>query len=370
MCNGLQSKNREYDIMTIVNSIRQENNENRRKNNDNRNIFTVHKIWYKLNRKNEDFLGVVVGEKGAGKSWGSLRLSELVDPNFSMDNVCFSAKEMVELLKESRKPPVGKPLGKGSMVVLDEAGISDTARARNWWSQTNEKIDTIFKLVRYLNIGFLLTTPVGRDIDTNVRNNAHMKLVAKKNDGRFYMIPSWWKYQHFEDKQYYAYPINNGDRMKMLKMNKPSKELREAYEEAAERYKDNKLSDSSASGYDVSDVKEKIIENPEKYSVEYRTKPYRGLNNAILHNKLGVPKNRVSEVRADLLKDDKVKEALGYKDDGDEEKNAGGSSDKIKSKKEKIREIIDENPNLSNKEVSKKVDCTYNYVSRIRNGMN
>lgn len=271
----------------------------------------VLKLNYRLNKKNKDLLAITVGEKGSGKSWGSIRLAELIDPDFDPSKIFFSADELRDRL-EAEKGEKGY-LTPGSVTVLDEAGISDTARARNWWSETNKVLDEIFQVVRHRNLGFFLTVPFKRLIDRNIRDNCHMQFVSKEEDGDHFLEPSWMKYNYYKDSTYYAYPRYSGNRIVKLKMNPPSQEIIDWYEESADEYKRKVARGEASSSVNnkKKKVKKKVMENPEKFSVEMSANPGRSLRNALLREHLDVKKSRVSEIRAFLDNDEEVQEALG-----------------------------------------------------------
>jgi len=275
----------------------------------------VLKLNYRLNKKNKDLLAITVGEKGSGKSWGSIRLAELIDPDFDESQIFFSAGDLRERLEI---PEGGENyLKPGSVTVLDEAGISDTARARNWWSETNQALDEIFQVIRHRNLGFFLTVPFKKLIDKNIRGNCHMQFVAKEEDGTHYLEPSWMKYNYYEDSAYYAYPRYSGNRIVRVKMNKPSEDLLEWYEDASDRYKRKVASGDvdGSMGNVKEDAKKEVMENPEDFSVEMSSNPGRSLRNSLLKENLDVSKSRISEIRTFLDGDDEVQEALGRPSD-------------------------------------------------------
>ncbi|WP_346140215.1 hypothetical protein, partial [Streptomyces virens] len=47
------------------------------------------KIWNRMHRKDKNFMGIVLGDTGDGKSEFGLRLCEVIDPNFSAEQVVF-----------------------------------------------------------------------------------------------------------------------------------------------------------------------------------------------------------------------------------------------------------------------------------------
>jgi hypothetical protein len=129
-----------------------------------------------LNR-GENFVGIVTGKTRSGKSFSGVRICMEIDPNFSMDNVVFSAKEFMELLHSGK-------LKRGSMVMWDEAGVG--IATREWYSILNKSINYVLQTWGHQNIGLILTVPDFSFIDSQTRRliNMHfktIKLVRSRN---------------------------------------------------------------------------------------------------------------------------------------------------------------------------------------------
>src|SRR3990167_817951 len=72
-------------------------------------------IWTAVHKDNENYILMIEGMPGKGKSYAALKLGEALDRNFTIKNVVFSVGEFLALLNET--PP------KGSVIVWDESGI-------------------------------------------------------------------------------------------------------------------------------------------------------------------------------------------------------------------------------------------------------
>jgi len=121
-------------------------------------------IKKRLHRMNRNYLGVITGETGSGKSWSALRICENVDPEFDASRCIFTPKEFLSILNSGE-------LHKGSMLLMDEAGVS--LPAREWQSFSNRAIGYILQTFRHENIGVIFTVPNWGFIDSQARNLMH-----------------------------------------------------------------------------------------------------------------------------------------------------------------------------------------------------
>lgn len=283
------------------------------------------KIYHRLNNQNNDFLSAVIGQKGDGKSWGALRIGERVDPDFSFDrNVAFSTDHLLEYLNRPEDDPMY--LGKGSVVVLDEAGLGDTARAQEWWSKVNKDLDELLQTIRFRNLGFLLTTPKFHKISKPVRDMIVMKIVAYKDSGDYFLSPRWVMTKELDGFDGWAYPKWNGNRIKAIKMPDPEDaegsdwSLRERYEKEAKKYKSqfydrDRLSNPKKS-LTYERIKRDVLNNIDDVSVRNRSHQLVGrrLINGLIRDKLGYSQKDLSKYRSTLDNDEDVLRALGRTD--------------------------------------------------------
>lgn len=322
------------------------------------------RIRHRLVGKNKDLLAVVVGDRGDGKSWGCLKLGRMIDPDFTLEeNLAFSTNEAMEQLDVD--PGNRGFLKPGSVLVLDEAGISDTAAKNKWWSKTNEDLNETFQLVRERNIAFFLTTPSLNLLDKTIREDlVHMQIVAKEKKGKYLMIPTWKKRNSYNGKKYHAYVRWRGDRIKGMKMHPPSKDIRERYEKMAREYKRDVVSEgggaSNINAKKYHRIKKKVLKNPDKVAVSLKTQNRKKLRNSLIREMFDLSYNKTRQIRGRLEKDEEVKEALKEEPPEDEEEK-----DKEPTKKEKILEIYKNNKDLKHREIARKTDSSITHVSRV-----
>lgn len=119
----------------------------------------------------KNWVCIFTGRTRSGKSFSSLRICEVIDPNFNIDNVVFSAKEFMALIKSGK-------LKSGSMILWDEAGVG--IATREWYSVLNKSVNLIFQTWGYRNIGLLLTVPHISFVDSQTRKLCHAHIQTLK----------------------------------------------------------------------------------------------------------------------------------------------------------------------------------------------
>ena len=201
-----------------------------------RNSAILRKVIYRrVHEWNQNFMGVIVGETGKGKSYGALRLAEALYPEFSVDDVAFTLEEFFSLVEED------KP--EGSVIVLDEAGVG--ASHRDWYDDAHQHLNYVLQTWRHQNRIALLTLPELDKLDPVARSRLH---------GYFEMVrlnhEEQWSRAQFKriktnprtGENGYPYPRIrwNGTKRKFkgLTFGLPSEELRDAYEERKEAFTD------------------------------------------------------------------------------------------------------------------------------------
>lgn len=113
---------------------------------------------------NKNALICVQGETGSGKSYLSLSLAEQLDPKFSIERVCFSYKEFMELVQVGR-------FEKGSVIVIDEAGA--LLFSRNFNTIINKTIAIILQTFRQDNLIVFFNVPSIKFVDKVARSLFH-----------------------------------------------------------------------------------------------------------------------------------------------------------------------------------------------------
>lgn len=131
---------------------------------------------------NENFLILIIGMPGKGKSWAAARLASLIDPLFTAKQFCVSYAEFLETMKQFAEMYDQGIDVSGRVVVFDE--FQQGAGARKWHSKVNEAINDVLQTFRYLNLIVMFTSPHLSFIDINARAVMHCQITMKKKHVR------------------------------------------------------------------------------------------------------------------------------------------------------------------------------------------
>ena len=106
------------------------------------------KIKPKLLKKDFDYVIVVDGAEGAGKSLLSQQLAKAVDPSFNLSRMCMTSDEFIKAINNAKK---------GQAVVFDEAftGLS----SRQALSDTNKIMVSMMMEMRQKNLFVIIVMP-------------------------------------------------------------------------------------------------------------------------------------------------------------------------------------------------------------------
>jgi len=58
------------------------------------------KVWDRMWKSNEHFMGVLVGREGSGKSWTGMKIAEVCDPTFDGNRVMFDPANFLKQLQD------------------------------------------------------------------------------------------------------------------------------------------------------------------------------------------------------------------------------------------------------------------------------
>ena len=195
------------------------------------------KIWRRMNRENQHFMGVIVGREGFGKSHSALSIAKAVDPRFTAEDVYFDPKGLLEAFQS-------EDYGTGDMIVLDEAGVG--LGNRTWYEKGQVLLNQTLQTVRDDNMGVLFTLPRLSELDSQTIGRLHAFLEmteVRKEQG--YALAKWKNVDPARGdraKTYYKYSELRFDGvpydLKHIKIGKPPAGLVEAYEARKESFKE------------------------------------------------------------------------------------------------------------------------------------
>ncbi len=110
-----------------------------------------------INDADHDFVGIVDGFEGVGKSVLAMQIGYYVDPSLTLDRVCFTSTEYRDAVKKAKK---------GQCVIYDEAITG--AFNREAIQQMNVILIKMMAQVRQKNLFMLLVLPSFFDLDKNL----------------------------------------------------------------------------------------------------------------------------------------------------------------------------------------------------------
>jgi len=264
----------------------------------------VENIRDRINNRNKNFLAIVCGETGSGKSFTAQRLAELIDPSFDVSRIVFTPEEFMRVLNSGK-------LKSGNAIVFDEAGVG--LPAREWYSISNKAINYIFQTFRHENLAVILTTPSFDFIDSQTRKlfHAYIETIAisrskQQTITKFMNV----QFNAKTGKLYFKYPriMRDGRRVTVTKVafGKPSYKLIEAYEKKKKQFtkklKKEVEQDIKAIGIkkQKKDIDIKKIAKSVQKNIEYFRREYHGrwfIDKALIKAKYGIGERRANMVK-------------------------------------------------------------------------
>lgn len=113
-------------------------------------------ITHELIMNDFDNIGLIVGYEGTGKSMLALQIAYYLDATFSIKDICFTDKQIIERIEELEKK--GETTGKA--LVWDEADDL----SRSWNDKITFTLKRLGKRMRKLNLHLIIVTPTFFDM--------------------------------------------------------------------------------------------------------------------------------------------------------------------------------------------------------------
>lgn len=244
------------------------------------------------NGRNANML--IVGAPRSGKSWTALRLAEIVDEHFTIDQVVWDIPQFMSLINSDK-------VHDGSVVIFDEAGVS--INARDWYEKMNKKAMMILQTYGYKHLCVIFTTPSISYVDSQSRRLFNYTIETTNRYGMVKLRVS--QYNPVKDKTYNKQPTINGIAIPVMYLNRPSRKLCGDYERLSIKWK-NKLSKEieeefkAASGKEISidEVVAEVRKNPQQFTTVYRNK--RIVDSAILMNHFRISYHKARQAKSIL----------------------------------------------------------------------
>lgn len=152
-------------------------------------------------RKNKNFLFIISGPTGSGKSWSGLAIGEMLNEDFGVGKVIFRGKELMALVNSDKLKKK-----KGIFILWDEAGID--LSNRNWQQTANRMINFLMQTFRNRCFVLCFTAPYSDFIDKATRKLFHgeFKTISiDHNKRKVKTKPFLIQYNARSGKFYYKY---------------------------------------------------------------------------------------------------------------------------------------------------------------------
>jgi hypothetical protein len=159
------------------------------------------KVKYKVLHKDMDWVTIIDGEEGVGKSVLAQQLARYVDPTFNLDNIVFTADGFIKQIKDPKNKA-------GKAIVLDEA--FNAANARASMSEVNRSLAGVATEMRQKNLFIFIVLPSFFDLDRyfalwRCRSLFHV-YFNEQEDRRYIIFPKdKKKYLYLSGKKTYNY---------------------------------------------------------------------------------------------------------------------------------------------------------------------
>lgn len=114
------------------------------------------KVKDRVLKKDRDFVMVVDGEEGVGKSVLAQQIAKYLDPDFTIDKIVFNSDEFLKIIKDPKTK-------KGTAIVLDEA--FSAANNRSSLTEVNRAMIGVATEMRQKNLFVLMLLPSFFDLD-------------------------------------------------------------------------------------------------------------------------------------------------------------------------------------------------------------
>lgn len=190
---------------------------------------------------NKNFICAITGATGSGKSWSALRLAQLLDKDFTTDNICFSAIDIMKLITGETKE---EGLKSGSVIVWDEMQI-DMSNV-DWQSKIARVINQLLQTFRHRNFIFIATMPYFDLMNKSSRKMYHCRMETLHIDSKKGIVvikPLLLQYNQRRGETYEKYlRADNEGKLKIYKrlnVGMPTAELIKVYEEKKQTFTDD-----------------------------------------------------------------------------------------------------------------------------------
>lgn len=212
-------------------------------------IMFLNKIYRKLNVEDFTFLITWYGRHRSGKSLAAVSLSNIIDETFypnMMERIVYTSLDLLKAFKIIRQNHI-----KGAAIIVDEAGTGDLS-SQNWYEEIAKIVSANLQAIGYLNPLISFVTQDFGFINATARKLSNGVFKVQRHGRSHSSIkPFWINNSPFTKKYIHKYPVfcekyNGGTLGNVYKINRiriglPPAEIRNAYIELSQEYKDKYL---------------------------------------------------------------------------------------------------------------------------------
>ena len=180
---------------------------------------------------NLNFISLFQGATGIGKTWSAISVAEMIDKDFSVNQIVFDFRELMDVINSDWFKEK-----KWKIIIFDEPQI--TISNRNWQSATNKLMNYLLSTFRHQNVILIFCSPYVDFLDSQSMKLLHcifecVGVNKKKELSR--VRPKIQQYNSYLKKTYQhpLYVIRNKKAVPLRDwyIPKPSDELVELYEQ-------------------------------------------------------------------------------------------------------------------------------------------
>ena len=161
----------------------------------------LNKVKKRVLTKDRDFVVVIDGEEGVGKSVLAQQIAAYLDPDFNLDKIVFNSDDFLKIIKDPKTKP-------GSCVLLDEA--FNAANNRASLTEVNRSMIGVATEMRQKNLFVILVLPSFFDLDKYFalwRCRALIHVYFTPEEDRHYVVfpKEQKKFLYLTGKKTYSY---------------------------------------------------------------------------------------------------------------------------------------------------------------------
>lgn len=151
--------------------------------------------------KDRDFVLVIDGEEGSGKSVLAMQIAKFLDPEFNLEKITFTSEDFLKVIKDPKTK-------RGTCVLLDEAFAAANSRAS--LTEVNRAMIGVATEMRQKNLFVILCIPSFFDLDRyfalwRCRSLFHVYFTPDE-DRRYVIFPKdYKKLLYLTGKKTYSY---------------------------------------------------------------------------------------------------------------------------------------------------------------------